>query len=423
MSQLNYDFGKESVYLVACTYGPDSMALLDMMQEDGVKPVVCFVDYHMGENLREAREGVEKYCQEHGLLLEVNEATPPEGKSEAEIANWARKLRYGFFLECFRKHGAAALFVAHHLDDVIENYLLLKQHGIKGQHYGWSRVSTYEDMIIVRPLLDYSRDDLRNYCVSHNVPFSDSFSNYEEATQRSIIRRDVVSKLNEIEREQILEEMRRKESDTVGLRKTLNEEILKTGEVPIRSLLALPDGDYADAVITLVNARCPMHVTVTPRLLKEIRSFCLSPETNKTMHLKGACYLVKEYDVLSIDADGLAMPYSYVLEKPCKFSCPAFDLDFTMGAEDRRITDADYPITVRSALPADVTTYGGYLVPVRRMLAAAGCPPELMRVWPVFLGKNKKILYVPRYDKNFVEYHKSVLNIHFPETKGAPADL
>ena len=57
------------------------------------------------------------------------------------------------------------------------------------------------------------------------------------------------------------------------------------------------------------------------------------------------------------------------------------------------------------------------------MLAAAGCPPELMRVWPVFLGKNKKILYVPRYDKNFVEYHKSVLNIHFPETKGAPADL
>ncbi len=414
MSLLNYEFGPKNTYLVACTYGPDSMALLDMMQQDGVSPVVCFVDFHIGDNLASARKEVEKYCQEKNLVLEIYDAYPPEGKNEKEIADWARQTRYHFFLECFKKHHAAALFIAHHLDDVIENYLLLKQHGIKGQHYGWSRVSTYEEMIIVRPLLNYSREDLKNYCNTHNIPYNDKFSNYEEASQRSLVRRDVVSKLNEVERDQILEEMKKKDAEISSLNRVVKHDIATTGELSIRSLIALPPGDFAETIIDFVNACCPTHVTITPRILKEIRSLCLAPEANKTLKLQGSYYIVKEYDVLSIDIDGLHLPYSYVLKEPCKFSCPAFDLDFTMGAEDRRILPEDYPITVRSALPADVTTYGGYLVPVRRMLSAAGCPPELMRIWPVFVGKNKKILYVPRYDRNFVEYHKSKLNIHVP---------
>jgi hypothetical protein len=130
------------------------------------------------------------------------------------------------------------------------------------------------------------------------------------------------------------------------------------------------------------------------------------------MKLKGSIYLVKEYDVISLDDDGQDMPYSYVLEKPGVFSCEAFDLDFTNGAADRNIHPEDYPLTVRSSLPQDVTTYGGYLVPVRRMLVAAGISQRLLHVWPVFLNKDGKIIYVPRYKKGFSEYHTSKLAIH-----------
>jgi hypothetical protein len=95
-----------------------------------------------------------------------------------------------------------------------------------------------------------------------------------------------------------------------------------------------------------------------------------------------------------------------------KFNCETFDLDFTMGAEDRNIHPEDYPLTVRSVLPQDVSIYGGYLVSVRRMLVAAGVSARLLHVWPVFLNKDNKIIYVPRYKKGFSEYHKSILNIH-----------
>jgi hypothetical protein len=36
----------------------------------------------------------------------------------------------------------------------------------------------------------------------------------------------------------------------------------------------------------------------------------------------------------------------------------------------------------------------------------------LLHVWPVFLNKDGKIIYVPRYKKGFSEYHSSILNIH-----------
>ena len=103
------------------------------------------------------------------------------------------------------------------------------------------------------------------------------------------------------------------------------------------------------------------------------------------------------------------------MEKPGKLSCEVFDLDFSMGAEDRGIGSNDYPITVRSALPQDNYSYHGYLVPVRRMLVATGMSSRLLRVWPVFLNKDGKIVYVPRYVKGFSEYHTSVLKIHVKE--------
>jgi hypothetical protein len=52
------------------------------------------------------------------------------------------------------------------------------------------------------------------------------------------------------------------------------------------------------------------------------------------------------------------------------------------------------------------------LVSVRRMLVAAGISPRLLHVWPVFLNKDGKVIYVPRYKKGFSEYHSSILNIH-----------
>ena len=44
--KLNYKFNPNEMYLLACSYGPDSMCLLDLLFKAGVKFVCCHVNYH-----------------------------------------------------------------------------------------------------------------------------------------------------------------------------------------------------------------------------------------------------------------------------------------------------------------------------------------------------------------------------------------
>ena len=122
---LNYKFNPESTYIVAVTFGPDSMALLDMLQKEGIRPVVCCVNYHVSPTAAEDYGNLRLYCKDKGLEFEyfdTNDLKPEDKLKEGEdFKFWARKVRYGFFHEVYVKRDAEALFLAHQLDDIIED--------------------------------------------------------------------------------------------------------------------------------------------------------------------------------------------------------------------------------------------------------------------------------------------------------------
>ena len=196
---------------------------------------------------------------------------------------------------------------------------------------------------------------------------------------------------------------------------SLEERVKSHDELYIREIMALSESEFAETILEFVNAHAPTHCTITPKILQDIRALALDPKPIMSYHLRDSYYLVKEYDVITFNKDGANLPYSYVMEAPGKLSNEVFDLDFTMGAEDRGIKAEDYPITIRTALPQDIYSYHGYAVPVRRMMVASGMSARLLRVWPVFLNKGGKVIYVPRYVRGFSEYHTSVLKIHVKE--------
>ncbi len=408
---LDYEFG-DGTYLVAVNYGPDSMALLDMMMNNGVSPVVCHINYHLNEENEIDEQKLAVFCQEKGLRLEVRDARfmNQDGRDD-DFAKWSREARYGFFSEIYKKYDACALFLAHQQDDIIENYLLLKKLGISKAKYGRSKISTSHGMIVVRPLLQYIHEDLINYCNAHNVPYSLGASDFEESHLRSEIRREV-DRMNEVERDQIIDEMNRKQNDEISFAEAFKGAIRNHDDLNIRSLIALSWEEYVTSVTAFLNRNAKKKIKISEKLLKDLRAMCLNGKENDTLKIKDDIYFVKEYDVIFVDNDGLNMPYSYVLKEPCAFSCPSFDLDFSKGAEDRHIHESDYPLTVRSVLPQDTYVFGGHLVPVKPLLVAAGITNDMLKIWPVFLNKDGKIIYVPRYDKSFKEYHTSKLVIH-----------
>ncbi|MCR4561730.1 MAG: tRNA lysidine(34) synthetase TilS [Bacilli bacterium] len=408
---LNFKFDKDGVYMIAATYSSSSMALMDMLLKKGIHPIVCYINYHM-DNTNNIESNIREYCAEHQLCLEVcdTQFLPQAGKT-TDYEKWARKIRYDFFKEISEKYDLAATFIAHTQDDVLETYLVTKRSGIKNAKYGYNKISTRHGIMIVRPLLSYSKEDLREYCLENNVPFSDDLSESTFNKEKSEIRREIEG-MNEIERDALLVEMKKENAEKEGLIEAIDDNAKKLNELNIRSIIALSSDEFAETIVSFLNDKSPVHIRVNEKMLKDIRELCLNKVPNASLHLKGDVYLVKAYDVIYVNPTGNDMPYTYVIEKPCKFECDAFDFDFSNGAEDRNIHEDDYPLTVRSVLPQDVFNYGGYLEPIKRMLLENGIDPKYLSIWPVFLNKDGKIIYVPRFKKGFVEYHTSSLHIH-----------
>lgn len=411
---INYKFDPKATYLIAVSFGSSSMALLDMMQKQGVKPVVAAVDYHKFDSSSSDMEKLGEYCRSKGLvyrLLDTYSLPKDEQWSDKEaFQDWARKVRYGWYAKLYAEYRASALFVAHHQEDLIETYLLQKAREGKQIHYGFGEVSTVQGMVVVRPLLNFSHEDLLEYDAENHVPYNQGTELELDKTVRSEIRSKVAN-LNEIEREQILAEMRAANDEALGLTRSVKyfkNDSEDTEELEIRALIALPRDAFASTLVAFVN-RGDEPIELTAEDIASIREFCLGGKPNDVFPLKDGYALVRDYDTLTFEKDVNVIRYTYALSGPEKLETKEFSLDFTMGAEDRGIHAEDYPLTIRTAIQGDQVKVHGYMEPVRKLYSQWKMPIDLREIWPIFLNKDGKIIYVPRYRKVFREYHTSKL--------------
>ena len=410
---LDYEFAEGEVYLAAVTYARSSMAMLDMMQKRGVKPVVCFINYHTGESIEDAQERLEHYCDVRDLPFEACDTNLSDQTGRKEnYTEWCRKVRYDFFEKIYKKYNAAGLFVSHTQDEILEDYLLTKKYGIDSAHYGQGKISSFRDMLIIRPFIDHTRAELARYDDENGVPYSmhRTSINSENFHEKTEIKAEV-EQLNELQRNALLDEIRARTDQEHNLHKSIMKSIEKQFFLEIRPLMALNKNDFYSTLIDFVKAKSPVKFTLTKEKISAIREMCIDGKEIEALQLKGKIYMVKEYDILYLDDDGLNMPYSYTLDKPQVFESEIIDLDFTMGAEDRNVHEDDYPITIRSCLPQDIYVFDEYAEPVRKMLREVGLDDEFIPLWPVILNKNGKIIYVPRYRKTIERTHTSIFRI------------
>ena len=119
MIQLNLD--KTKKYLLACSYGPDSMALFYLLYSQGYNFDCAIVNYHLRSESNYEVEELEKYAKNHNIKVYVYDVkNVPYKNIEAEC----RKIRYRFFKELSDKNRYDATLVAHHQDDLIETNFL-----------------------------------------------------------------------------------------------------------------------------------------------------------------------------------------------------------------------------------------------------------------------------------------------------------
>ena len=169
----NYKFNNNDIIIVGCSGGPDSMALLDMLIKIRDKYNLTIIVAHVNYNVREEsvleENYVKDYSESNNLIFEGLSITE---YSDDNFENEARKIRYKFFDELVSKYDAKYVMVAHHGDDLIETVLMKIVRGSNITGYaGFRKILNMGNYNVVRPLIEYSKDELINYCRDNKVKY------------------------------------------------------------------------------------------------------------------------------------------------------------------------------------------------------------------------------------------------------------
>ena len=184
--------------LVAVSGGADSVALLCMMHEQGTDIAALHCNFHLrGEESERDERFVSDLCQKLHIPLHVKHFDTRSYAEEHHISieMAARELRYTWFEEKRQELGAEDIAVAHHRDDQAETVLLnlIRGTGLRGLS-GMHPRSGH----IVRPLLNWSRQDILDYLSRIGQDFITDSTNLERDALRNRIRLDVMPLLREI---------------------------------------------------------------------------------------------------------------------------------------------------------------------------------------------------------------------------------
>ena len=388
---LNLD--KNLKYLLACSHGPDSMALFYMLKEEGYKFAVAHVNYHLREESNSEQQQLEAYCEKTGIQLFVKDVDEYLGNNNLEEK--CRVIRYSFFKELVDKNGFDAVLIAHNQDDLIETYLMQKRRQNLVQFFGIKEKPIIFDVKIIRPLLSYSKQELLMFCDLNKVEYSIDKTNLEDVFLRNKIRHQIVEKMSKDDRQKILKEIDEENAKLA----IINEKISQIKSDKREEYNRLTDEEFLYALVNKGREVKP-NFTMSRKQGLEIRKIFKSDKANVSVNVDDLT-LVKSYDSFQFVKQNVEVNFSYKITEPTVLNTEYFYLDFTSDTSNRNVSKNDYPLEIRNAKPNDVYLIKGYEKQLRRLFIDWKVPVTLRKRWPVIVNKDGTIIYVPRYQKDF----------------------
>ena len=184
-----------STVIVACSGGPDSMCLLNLVnslkETMNLNVIVAHVDHNVRKESKEEAKMVESYALNNDLTFELMEIISYNNDTFSE--NEARKKRYDFFKELQKKYNASILLTAHHGDDLIETILMRLTRGSNLNGYiGIREITTNQNFKILRPLLTTTKKDIIKYLDENNINYAIDKTNDEMIHTRNRYRKIVL---------------------------------------------------------------------------------------------------------------------------------------------------------------------------------------------------------------------------------------
>ena len=207
--------------LLAFSAGIDSSALFFLLVEQNIPFDMAIVNYNQRAESKDEVIYATNLAHKYNKKCFVNEF--PKNKKFSEKS--ARDYRYEFFDEIIKKQNYQALITAHQLNDKCEWFLMQFTKGAGlNELIGMEKVSYKDNYTILKPLLDYSKQSLKQYLLDNKHKFFEDKTNYDEKYKRNYFRHNFSDKLIENFEQGILNSFKYLEIDNNSLFNNISKE-------------------------------------------------------------------------------------------------------------------------------------------------------------------------------------------------------
>lgn len=204
-------FRRGQKILVAVSGGVDSMVLLQLLhklsKEHKWKLTVAHLNHQLRGRSSDADERLVALMAKALRLPIVVERTDVKKRAKAgglSVEMAAREARHDFLARMAVRMRIPGIALAHHADDQVELFFLRLLRGSGSEGLGgmkWRNRSPFApkkaELDLVRPLLDQSKESLRDYAVENKIKFREDASNRSQDILRNRIRHELLPLLRD----------------------------------------------------------------------------------------------------------------------------------------------------------------------------------------------------------------------------------
>lgn len=417
---LKENLDKNASIVVACSGGPDSMCLLDLVtklkDELNLNIIVAHVNHKLRSESEEEAKMVENYAKENNITFELLEITNYINGNFTEED--ARKRRYNFFNEIIKKYQASALLTAHHGDDLIETILMRLTRGSNLSGYiGIKEISQTDNYKTLRPLLTITKDEIVNYLKENNVPYRLDKTNEELKHTRNRYRHIVLPFLKK-ENPKVHEKYLKFSKELIEYDNFVNTYIKDKKFIVDNSIVINKVSSEIDFIkrkyleLLIKDIQKKDYFDVSDEQMNNLMK--LYNQSNKTIDLNNNYMGVNSYGKIYIKKKENKVLNEIVLDKDIKLEDYIFyynsqDGDNSNSCIYLNTSEITLPLKIRGVLPGDkmkIKNLNGSKK-ISDIFIDSKVPKDKRSTYPIVVDSKNTVLWVPNLKKSQFSKDKS----------------
>ncbi len=362
------------------------MALLFLCLQQGIEVGCAHVNYHHRPEADEEEAYLRSFCNEHAIPFYVREEPfVYQGNFEAAAREW----RYSFFARIVKEHGYQGVLIAHQQDDLIETYLMQEERNLVPEFYGLKEEMMYQGMLVERPLLSYTKEELRRICEEHGIRYYLDSTNESEEYARNRIRKEVAP-MDPFARNMVLQEIRSKNA-VLQERRCRVGTMIHDHSVSLSSYRKMEEEDR----LTLLRMTIDPEKKLSLANLKQLDQIMRKHDD----------FLQKAGTRLLAEKDGRF----FAMEKPRPYAETAGNLQELKSLSGRwfrvvpgepgvnavTLSERDFPVTIRNAQPGDEIRMRFGTKKVNRFFIDRRISKCERLIWPILENREGRVILVP----------------------------